>query len=312
MQIEHGMSVSGKGMKLKRKSENLVGYVCIAPWLIGFVLLTLTPTIVTILLSFTKYDILSPPKFVGLDNFKSIFFSDEKFLKAVKATFYYVFGSVPLRLVFALFVAMLLYRGSRVVSVYRVVYYFPSIIGGSVAVAVMWRQLFGINGAVNGILSLLLGTDIKMSWLMNPNTAIWTIIVLAMWQFGSSMLIFLAGLKQIPISLFDSSVIDGANAIQKFFKITIPMLTPVIFFNLVMQIISGFQTFTQGYIVTMGRPYDTTLLYAMYLYDKSFSYFSMGYGCALAWILLIIIALLSSAVFKSSSYWVYYETKENM
>lgn len=311
MQIDHTLVLNKPRKKALRGKENLLGYLFISPWLAGFFILTVIPVIVSFGLSFTRYDILSAPKFIGLANFQHMLFEDERFWKAVKATFYFAFASVPLRLSFALFVAMLLYKGTRASGFYRTVYYMPSIIGGSVAVAIMWRQIFGAEGAVNGILSLV-GINVKISWLTHEGTAMWTIIALAVWQFGSAMLIFLAGLKQIPYSLYESAIIDGVNPIQKFTKITLPMLTPVIFFNLIMQIISGFKAFTESYIITQGKPFDSTLLYAKYLYDKSFVFFEMGYGCAMAWFLLLIIAICSAAVFKSSSYWVYYESKGDM
>jgi multiple sugar transport system permease protein len=219
-----------------------------------------------------------------------------------------VFASVPLRLAFALAVAMLMNSGRRLVSVYRAVYYAPSIVGGSVAVAVMWREIFGTTGLFNFLLAFL-GIP-GLTWLGDPRTAIWTLIALAVWQFGSPMLIFLAGLKQIPSEYYEAASIDGAGGWAKFLKITLPLLTPIIFFNLVMQIISGFMVFTQAFIVTDGRPLDTTLFYNLYLYKRAFVTLEMGYSSAMAWILLIVIAFFTALVFRSSSYWVYYESKE--
>jgi len=190
-------------------------------------------------------------------------------------------------------------------------FYAPSIVGGSVAVAVMWRQVFGTEGLVNFITALL-GIP-PVVWLGNPNTAIWTLITLAAWQFGSPMLIFLAGLRQIPTPLYEAASIDGASSVAKFFKITLPMLSPVIFFNLVMQTINGFTAFTQALIVTNnGRPLDTTLLYALYIYQQAFENLHMGYGAAMAWVLLVVIALVTALIFKTSSAWVFYESKEGV
>lgn len=302
-------------MLLKRKKvrdkENLVGYICIAPWLIGFFIFTLMPIIASLYLTFTKYDIISAPVWNGLNNYKEIFLSDSRFVKSLLVTLKYVFISVPLRLSFALFVAVLFTQKRKMVGLYRTVFYVPSIIGGSVAIAVMWRQLFGAEGALNSILIKLGLLENPSSWIGNPKTALWTLIILAAWQFGSPMLIFLAGLKQIPKSFYEAASIDGANRLQQFMKITIPSLTPVIFFNFIMQTISGFMTFTQSYIITEGGPFDSTLLYAQYLFEKAFSFYKMGYGSALAWILLLIIAVFTSIIFKSSSYWVFYESKEN-
>jgi multiple sugar transport system permease protein len=192
--------------------------------------------------------------------------------------------------------------------VYRAMFYAPSIVGGSVAVAVMWRQVFGQEGLVNFVLALI-GVPPTI-WLGNPATAIWTLIILAAWQFGSPMLIFLAGLRQIPAPLYEAASIDGAGNASKFFKITLPMLSPVIFFNLVLQMINGFMAFTQALIVTNGgRPLDTTLLYALYIYQRAFETLQMGYGAAMAWVLLVVIALVTALIFKTSSAWVFYESK---
>ncbi len=295
----------------KRKDttlNNLAGYLFISPWLLGFFLFALIPMGISLWLAFTDYDILGDWKYVGLQNFERMFFKDVRYANSLEATFKYVFTSVPLRLTFALGVAILLNTKRRGVYWYRAAYYIPSIIGGSVAVAVMWRQIFGRQGFVNAI-GEALGMP-PVNWLGNPDTAIWTLILLAIWQFGSPMLVFLAGLRQIPQELYEASAIDGANNVQKFFRITLPLLTPIIFFNLVMQTISGFKVFTQAFIVTQGRgaPLDTTLFYSIYLYNRAFDAFQMGYAAAMAWVMLIIIAVLTVISFKLSSYWVYYET----
>jgi multiple sugar transport system permease protein len=302
-------------VKNKRKSinksdyNNLAGYAFISPWLIGFIIFTVFPMLMALYFSFTKYDVLSTPEWIGLENYKTMFTSDDRFRLALGVTFKYVFTAIPLRLIFALFVAMLFVKNRKLVPLYRTVYYLPSIIGGSVAVAVMWRQLFGVNGALNGVLSSLGLLDKQISWIGNPNTALWTLVLLAVWQFGSPMLIFLAGLKQIPSSYYESASIDGANGIQQFTKITLPMLTPIIFFNLVMQIISGFMAFTESYIITQGGPFDRTLFYALYLFQQGFQFYNMGYACALAWVLLLIMGAFTAIIFKSSNYWVYSESK---
>ena len=289
--------------------HNLVGYLFIAPWLITFFLFTLIPISVSLVLSFTDYNVLANHgDFIGLDNFQRMFFEDRRFWRSVNATVRYVIFSVPLRLVFALAVAMLLNTQRRGVGVYRAAFYAPSIIGGSIAVAVMWREIFGNVGLVNFILALL-GVD-GPNWLGRPETAIWTLIVLAAWQFGSPMLIFLAGLKNIPKQLYESAEIDGANALQRFLRITLPMLTPIIFFNLIMQLISGFMVFTQAFIITGGRPLDTTLFYALYIYRRAFENNEMGYASAMAWVMLLVIAILTAIVFRSSSSWVHYESGE--
>ena len=299
---------SAFSMSRRQLSRNLNGYLFIAPWLIGFAVFTLMPILASFYLAFTKYDTMSPPVWQGLENFRSMV-QDTRYWSSVKATLYYVMTAIPLRLVFALAVAMLLNSDRRGVSAYRAMFYAPSIVGGSVAVAVMWRQVFGQEGLVNFFMALL-GIP-PVIWLGNPNTAIWTLITLAAWQFGSPMLIFLAGLRQIPAPLYEAASIDGASGVAKFFKITLPMLSPVIFFNLVMQTINGFTAFTQALIVTNnGRPLDTTLLYALYIYQRAFENLHMGYGSAMAWVLLVVIALVTALIFKTSSAWVFYESKE--
>lgn len=287
------------------RNENLAGYMFIAPWLIGFLGLTLIPMAASLYLSFTSYDIFTTPRWIGFNNFQTMW-ADARYWNSVRATFYYVFTSVPLRLAFALAIAMLLNTGFSMLGLYRAVFYVPSIIGGSVAVALMWRRLFGPDGLLNAGLSVL-GVE-GLNWLGNPRTGIWTLIILAIWQFGSPMLIFLAGLKQIPQELYEAASIDGAGGWRKFIRITLPLLSPVILFNLVMQIISGFMVFTQAFVVTGGGPLDTTRFYSLYLYDQAFRNFRMGYASAMAWVLLLIIAFFTALAFRSSAMWVHYET----
>ncbi len=292
------------------KQHNLAGYLFLSPWLIAFLLFTLVPMAISLWLAFTNYDTLSNQgTFIGLDNFRRMFFEDPRYGRAVKATVQYVLLSVPLRLAAALGIAMLLNTYRRGVYLYRAAYYIPSIIGGSVAVAVMWRQLFGSEGLVNAVIAFF-GID-PVRWLGDPKTAIWTLVLLAAWQFGSPMLIFLAGLRQIPAALYEAADIDGAGGVGKFFSITLPLLTPIIFFNLIIQMIGAFRTFTQAFIVTggTGAPLDTTLFYAIYLYNRAFNQFQMGYAAAMAWVLLGLIAVLTWFNFKLSNRWVYYETE---
>jgi multiple sugar transport system permease protein len=208
----------------------------------------------------------------------------------------------------ALAVAMIMTKKTKVTGFYRAVYYLPSIIGGSVAVAVMWKQMFSSDGVINSLLQAL-GFDVTISWIGNKNTAIWVLILLAVWQFGSSMLIFLAGLKQIPKSYYEAATVDGASPVKSFFSITLPLLTPTIFFNLVMQTINGFMVFNSGYIITGGKPLNSTLFYALYLYQKAFTDYDMGYACAMAWVLLAVISVITALVFATSKRWVYYESE---
>lgn len=290
----------------------IVGYVFLSPFLIGFLAFTLFPIMASFYFSFTKFDLLSAPNWIGLDNFYKMFKEDDRFWQALKVTFIYVSLSVPLRLCFALFVAMLLNAGAAMLGLYRTVYYLPSIIGGSVAVAIMWRQIFGDRGAVNSILALF-DIHVNISWTGHPSTALFTLVLLSVWQFGSSMLIFLAGLKNIPRTFYEAASVDGAGAVQKFFKITLPLLSPIILFNLIMQTIAGFMTFTPAYIISNGSggPMGTTLLYSLYLFQRAFVFFDMGYASAMAWMMLALITVLTGFVFFTSKYWVYYETKED-
>jgi multiple sugar transport system permease protein len=294
----------------KRKraiKQNLIGYAMISPWLIGFLAFVVGPMIASFYLSFTNYDMLSAPTWIGLENYVNILTDDPRFLKSLKVTLIFVFVSTPLKLAFALFLAMLFNTKRKGTGFFTTVYYVPSIIGGSVAVAVVWKQLFGKDGAINGFLGSL-GID-SINWIGHPDYALSVLILLIVWQFGSPMIIFLAGLRQIPAELYEASAVDGAGAVSRFFKITLPMLTPVIFFNLIMQTIGGFMTFTQAYLITKGGPMDETLFYAVYLYETAFQFLRMGYASAMAWILLVIIAVVTVILFKTSNSWVHYESE---
>ncbi|XEC97594.1 carbohydrate ABC transporter permease [Paenibacillus tarimensis] len=286
---------------------NLAGYIFISPWLIGFLLLTLWPIAQSFYLSFTNYSMLADPVWTGAENYKRIFSGDDVFTKSLTVTFIFVLFSVPFKLFFSLMVAMLLVRSLRGMNLYRTLIYFPSLIGGSIAVSVLWRNMFGIDGYINGILAWF-GLQ-GVGWVSNPDTALGTLILLNTWQFGSTMVIFLAGLKQIPNELYEASSVDGAGKIRKFFHITIPMLSPVMFFNLVLGIINSFQMFTAAFIITKGGPVQSTYMYALFLYEKAFKHFQMGYASALAWILLVIVATLTALNFLASRYWVFYESE---
>ncbi|GGH82429.1 multiple sugar transport system permease protein [Pullulanibacillus pueri] len=286
--------------------RNWVGFFFLGPWLIGLIGFTTIPMLTSLYFSFTKYDMFTPPNWAGLANYIEIF-HDPKFYSSVKVTAIYVLLSVPLQLIFALLVAVLLNRGIRAVRLYRAAYYVPSLFGGSVAVALLWRQVFDSEGLLNSVLGVF-GIS-GHNWISTPSTSIYTLIILAIWQFGAPMVIFLAGLKQIPVDLYEAARIDGANKFQQFFKITLPMLTPIIFFNLIMEIIHAFQAFTPAYIVSggTGGPLDSTLFYTLYLYQKGFTEFHMGYASALAWLLLVTIAIVTGLVFASSKKWVFYQ-----
>lgn len=286
-------------------AETKAGLAFTSPFIIGFLLFMIVPMMISLYYSLCDYNILSAPVFVGLTNYIKMF-SDEVFFKTIGVTFFYALISVPLRLAFALLVAMLLLNSSRLTAFYRAAYYLPSIIGGSVAVSILWKRMFAIDGVINKVLAVF-GMKDPVSWLGDKNTAIWTLILLAVWQFGSSMLIFLSSLKQIPPSLYEAASIDGAGKIRQFFKITLPLLTPTIFFNLVMQMINGFLAFTQCYIITQGKPMNSTLFYTVYMYQQSFEYYNTGYGAALAWVMLLIVGLITAFLFATKRFWVYEE-----
>jgi multiple sugar transport system permease protein len=288
--------------------EDAAGYLFISPWLIGFFAFSVIPILMSLYFSFTDYDILGSPVFSGLANFKRMA-ADARFWKSLGVTFSYAFISVPSRLIFAFFVAALFKRSARMIRVYQAAFYLPSLVGGSIAVAVIWRRMFAADGVVNLFLQAL-GINSSMSWIGSAGTALWVIIILAVWQFGSSMLIFLAGLRQIPKTYYEAASIDGAGWISQFLHITLPQMTPIIFFNLIMQLINGFTVFSQAFIISGGRgePQDSTLVYALYLYLRAFAYNEMGYGSALAWVLVLIIAVFTGLIFKTSDRWVYYES----
>ena len=298
------MGKSNKTLRQKLNTEETAGIICTLPFTFGFLAFTIVPMLMSLYYAFTDYDIKNPPVWAGLKNFIKMFTDDPRFVKSLQVTFYFALTSVPLRLIFALLVALLLLRTTKATSFYRAAYYLPSIIGGSVAVSILWKRMFAKEGVVNAILGMF-GIHTTFAWLGNKHTAIWVLVVLAVWQFGSSMLIFLSSLKQIPQSLYEAARVDGSNKWQQFWKITLPLLTPTIFFNLVMQMINGFLAFTQCYIITQGKPMDSTLFYTVYMYEQSFQFNNAGYGAAMAWVMLLIIALITAILFGTKKFWFY-------
>ncbi|MDD3903691.1 MAG: sugar ABC transporter permease [Sphaerochaeta sp.] len=289
---------------LKHKKYSFEGYLYILPWLLGFLLLQFVPLINSFWYSFTDFQLLGDAKFIGLQNYKKMFVSDPTFLKSLSVTFYYVLIAVPCKIAFALVIALILNQRIRGINFFRTLYYIPSILGGSVAISVLWKYLFMNQGIINNLLSVvgIPGQD----WLGNPNLALGTISLVTVWQFGSSMLLFLAGLKQIPECLYEAARIDGAGKMKIFWKITLPELSPIVLFNLIMQMINAFQEFTPAFVITQGGPLKSTYLYGLMLYDQGFKFFKMGYSSALSWILFAIILFFTSLTFKSSQSWVHY------
>ncbi len=289
--------------------HNRVAYLYIAPWLIGFFCLTLVPFVSTFVFSFTDYSVLRPPTFVGLANYVKMFTEDDLFPKSLWVTTKYVFISVPLKLAFALLVAIILNKNIKGIGLYRTIYYMPSIFGGSVALSILWRMLFQGDGFINRLLATvgIMGPD----WLGDQRFSLITISLLQVWQFGSSMVLFLAALKQVPEYLYEAARIDGAGKLRIFRSITLPLITPIVFFNLVMQTVNAFQSFTTAFVITSGGPLHSTYLYAILLYDNAFKYFKMGYASALSWVLFMILMVVTGFLFKSSSSWMHYMDTEN-
>lgn len=287
------------------RRETIGGYLFILPWILGLMIFILGPIIASFVLSFCKYDIVNPPNFVGLANYKKIFAEDPLFYQSLKVTSIYTFVAVPLGLVVSFIVAILLNQKIRGLAIFRTIYYAPAVVSG-VAVSLLWVWIFNPEfGVFNSFLSKF-GIQ-GPTWLASTKWALPALIIMSLWAVGAPMLIYLAGLQGIPSVLYEAAEIDGANFWFKFWRITIPMMTPVIFFNLVMGIIGSFQIFTQGYIMTQGGPRYATLFYVLYLYNNAFLWFKMGYASALAWVLFIIIFASTLLVLKSSSAWVYYE-----
>jgi multiple sugar transport system permease protein len=286
--------------------DNKVGYLFLLPWLVGLVVITIGPMLASLYLSFTNYSLIQAPEWTGLANYARML-HDARLHNSIKVTFTYVIVSVPLQLALALGIAVLLDKGMRGLSFYRSIFYLPSMLGASVAISLVWRQIFGAEGLVNQLLQAV-GINSTTGWISDPSYALWTIILLHVWTFGSPMVIFLAGLRQIPGMYYEAAAVDGANRWVRFTKITLPLLSPIIFFNLVLQIINAFQTFTQAFVVSNGTggPSDSTLFYTLYLYQRGFGQFQMGYASAMAWLLVVIIGAFTAINFFASKYWVFY------
>jgi multiple sugar transport system permease protein len=280
-------------------------YLLISPWLLGFLLFVLGPMLASLFISFTKWDLLSPAKFVGLQNYEKIFSRDPLFWQSLKVTVIYTCIYIPIELAGGLVLALLMNQRLRFVGLFRTIYYLPSVLPG-VAFVVLWMWILHPDvGLINTLLSYV-GIE-GPRWLADPDWALPALLMMSLWGLGRSMVIYLASLQGIPQHLYEAASIDGANAWQAFWKITLPMLTPTIFFNLVLSVISTFQTFTSAFVATDGGPLDSTLFYVLYLFRQAYQYFNMGYASALAWILFLVILTLTLLIVRSSDRWVYYE-----
>ena len=291
------------------RSDNMAGYVFAAPFIIGFLGFTIVPMIVSLYYSFTNYSMASSnTDWIGISNYARLF-QDSRFINSLRVTLYYVFVSVPLKLIFALFIAYMLTKKAKGVTFYRALYYLPSLIGGSISVALIWKELFSSRGLINHLL-VSAGFE-SISWFGDQRMAMFPIILMSVWQFGSSMIIFAAGLKQIPDTYYEAASLDGANKWQIFSKITIPCLSPIILYNLIMQTIAAFMSFTQVFVITGGGPNDSTNLYSMYMYTQAFRFHDMGYASAMSWFMLVVMSFITFLIFKSSKHWVFSEAGED-
>jgi len=308
--LDVGAPKTPRGTRARRKDRGLVAFVFLAPWLIGLFGLTLGPMLYSLYLSFTDYNLLAPvANWVGVDNYVRIFTGDDRAIASMVVTAAYVIVAVPLILVVSMLVALLLNAKIGFLTGYRALFYLPSLLGASVAVAALWRVIWGDEGIINQIL-LFFGIE-HLSWVGSPDTALMTIIVLAIWAFGSTMIIFLAGLRQVPLEMQEAAQVDGAGPVRRFFSITLPMMTPILFFNTLMVTINAFQAFTPAYVISggTGGPSDSTLFYTLYLYQQGFGQLNMGYASALAWVLVAILGVFTALFFWSSKYWVHYGDK---
>jgi multiple sugar transport system permease protein len=299
--------------KLQRK-EAVEGFLCISPWLIGFIFLTLGPVIFSFIMSLHKWDMIEPAKFVGFSNYHTIFTDDFRFRQSLKVTAIYAICAVPLGMVCSLALAMLLNLKVKGMQLFRSIFYIPAILPGA-AVAMVWQMVFrpqssGIFNAIIGKFAHLLHLSFApIPWLTSPEWVLKSFIIMSLWGCGGGMIIYLAGLQSVPTHLYEAAEIDGAGAWQKFRNVTLPMISPTLFFNLVMGIIGSFQVFTSSFIMTSGGPANASLFYVLYLYQKAFKYLQMGYACALAWILFAVILALTLFVMSTSRRWVYYEAE---
>ena len=289
---------------LSRLEQGYMGFVLILPWLIGFCIFKLYPFVSSLVYSFTDYDLFKGVQnVVGFQNYIDAF-TKAKNVKALKVTFTYAFMTVPLKLIFALFIAYILNFKIKGVGLFRTAYYVPSILGGSVAIAVLWKALFKNDGVVNTILTML-GFE-SINFLADKNWALFIICLLRVWQFGSAMVLFLAALKGVPEDLYEAASIDGATKGRQFLSITIPLISPVMFYNLVTQLVQAFQEFNGPYIITNGGPRNATTLISVIVYNTAFKDYKVGMSSAMAWVMFVIVMILTIIAFVSQKKWVYY------
>ena len=299
-------NLSRPTQRSRARKETLAGYGFLIPWLVGFFGLTIIPMGYSLYLSFTRYNIFTPPRWIGFDNYVRLFTNDPQFIQSAQITLVYVFVGTPITLIAALLVAMLLNYRDKGAGFFRSAFYAPSLIGGSVSVAIVWRAMFGSEGPVDSSLSAI-GIDLG-GWIGNPSLVLPAMIILSIWQFGATMVIFLAGLKQVPKELYEAAEMDGAGPWYRFRAVTLPMLSPVIFFNLLLGLIGAFQVFASAYIISNGSggPAGMTNFVTIYLYKRGFTDGQMGYAAAIAWVLLVVVAIIAFILFRTQRSWVHY------
>ncbi|MFC7265540.1 carbohydrate ABC transporter permease [Streptomyces lutosisoli] len=299
-------SVAPAAGKRRGRRENLAGYLFMSPWIAGFLLLTAGPMAASLYFAFTDYNLFNSPKWIGFDNFTKMF-DDPRWQKSVEVTAKYVIIGTPLKLLLALGVALLLAQSRRGQAFYRAAFYAPSLIGASVSVGFVWRALFSDDAIVDRTQSFF-GFHTG-GWVGDPNWVLYSLVALTVWQFGAPMVIFLAGLKQVPKELYEAAEVDGAGPFRRFWNITLPMISPVLFFNVLLETIHSFQIFGSAYVVSNATcgPADATLVYTCYLYQKGFRESQMGFASAMAWMLLLAVALVTAVLFWSQKRWVHYE-----
>ncbi|MEV4411012.1 sugar ABC transporter permease [Catellatospora sp. NPDC049609] len=297
---------TSRGAAATARRETVAGYGFLVPWLVGFFGLTLGPMVVSLYLAFTRYDIFTAPEWIGLGNFTRLFTDDPVFLRSAKVTLEYVLIGTPVKLAAALAIALLLNAVTRGSGFFRSAFYAPSLIGASVSVAIVWRAMFAGNGPVDSSLQLF-GIELG-GWVGDVDLAIPMMIILVVWQFGAPMVIFLAGLKQVPTELYEAAEVDGAGPVHKFWKVTVPMLSPVIFFNLLLETIHAFQVFGSAFIISngSGAPGGQLNFITLYMYKRGFADMQMGYAAAIAWVVLVVVAVIALVMFRSARSWVYY------
>lgn len=295
----------------RRRGENIAGFLFMSPWIAGFLVLTAGPMVASLYFAFTDYNLFDAPKWIGLDNFTEMF-GDPRWRKSVEVTLWYVIVGTPLKLAAALGVALLLNQKRRGQAFYRAAFYAPSLIGASVSIAVVWKAIFSDDAIVDRTQRAIFGMDVG-GWTGDPQWIIYSLIALTVWQFGAPMVIFLAGLKQVPRELYEAAEVDGAGTWRRFWNITLPMISPVLFFNVLLETIHSFQIFASAYIVGGGAggnacgPADGSLVYTCYLYVQGFENSRMGLASAMAWMLLLAVALVTAVLFWSQKRWVHYE-----